>query len=269
MTDRSPAEMGEPQDVFPFVVGCARSGTTLLRAMLDSHPALAIPPESYFVATFARRRHRFGPGGGFDREAFVEALCSDRWFRGWGVDDALVRTAIARERPMDAAHAIRVVYGVYASSRGKPRYGDKTPTYVFSMRSIGSVLPESRFVHLIRDGRDVAGSLVSSGMRFAPTDIGRALLFWERRVVAGRRQGRKLGMHRYREVRYEDLIEDPEATLRGLSAFLELEYQPDMLRYHERVDEVLSGVPGQQHHRHLAQAPVKGLRDWRRDLSSV
>jgi hypothetical protein len=108
---------------------------------------------------------------------------------------------------------------------------------------------------------------MSAGMGLGLSDMGHALLFWERRVLVGRRQGRRLGAPRYREVRYEDLIMNPESVLRALSRFLELDYQADMLEYHARAEEVLKGVPSHENHKHLRHAPTIGVRDWRRDLS--
>jgi hypothetical protein len=256
-----------PFEVFPFIVGCPRSGTTLLRAMLDSHDDLAVPPESYFVAAFARRRPKFDLASGFAVEAFLDALCSHRWFVRWGLDEREVKTRILEGAPANTAEAIRAVYRLYTSHRSKRRYGDKTPEYVCSMRTISGLLPEARFVHLIRDGRDVARSLCAAA-GFGLPDLASALLFWERRVITGRKQGERLGSSRYREVRYEDLTSDPEGVLRDVCAFVELDYQPEMLGYYNRVDEILVGVPGHQHHRRLRQAPVTGLRDWRRDLSA-
>jgi hypothetical protein len=236
--------------------------------MLDSHDELAIPPESYFVATFARRRPEFDLKSGFHSRAFLDALCSHRWFGRWGLVEEEVRTVILEGAPRNTAEAIRSVYRLYSLHRSKWRYADKTPEYVCSMKTIGSLLPEARFIHLIRDGRDVAQSLCSAARGFGVTDLAGALIFWERRVITGRRQGGRLGRRRYREVRYEDLISDPEAVLRDICSFVQLDYQPRMLKYYDRVDEILVGVPGHQHHRRLRQAPVSGLRDWRRDLAA-
>jgi hypothetical protein len=256
-----------PFEVFPFIVGCARSGTTLLRAMLDSHDDLAVPPESYFVATFARKRPQFDLDSGFAVEAFLDALCSHRWFVRWGLGEGEVKTLILEGAPANTADAIRAVYRLYTSHRSKRRYGDKTPEYVCSMKTISGLLPEARFVHLIRDGRDVATSL-RTAVGFGLPDLASALLFWERRVITGRRQGERLGSSRYREVRYEDLTSNPEAVLRDICSFVQLDYRPEMLSYYNRVDEILVGVPGHEHHRRLRQAPVTGLIDWRRDFSA-
>src|SRR4051812_36230761 len=108
--------------VFPFAVGCGRSGTTLLRAMLDSHPQLAIPGESRFIPTMAARRDRYERAEGFAVEAFISDLAATPWFRHWGlsVDDAA--GAVADRRPGDVADAFRALYALQADIAGKPRY---------------------------------------------------------------------------------------------------------------------------------------------------
>ena len=80
-------------DVFPFVIGCARSGTTMLRAMLDSHPAVAVPHESYFVVPALQSRARYEAAGGFDRARLLEDLGRDPTFTRWELDAAAVRRA--------------------------------------------------------------------------------------------------------------------------------------------------------------------------------
>jgi hypothetical protein len=65
---------------FVFVVGCGRSGTTLFRAMLDSHPLMAVPPESYFVAEMAGSRGRYDGAGRFDLDRFRADLRGNSWF---------------------------------------------------------------------------------------------------------------------------------------------------------------------------------------------
>lgn len=257
--------MSQPQ-VFPFVVGCAKSGTTMLRAMLDSHPALSVPPESYFVATLAEHPRRFSPWDPTARHELIAYLADQRWFRRWGLSVAAMEAAFERHAPADLADAIRCVFALYAEQHGKSRYGDKTPAYVFAMPEIAAMLPEARFVHLVRDGRDVSLSLTSK--KFAPDDVPRASLFWRQRVLAGRRSGAKLGPARYLEVRYEDLVDDPEAWMNEICRFVDLTFDPAMLRYHERSDEVLAGVMRRKQHANIARPPVKGLRDWRTQMAS-
>jgi len=247
---------------FPFIVGCERSGTTLLRLMLDAHPALAIPPESYFVIRLHRNRSRIeGPGGAIDRDRLLRELSESEWFRRWELPEAAVHLALQAPTPdgLDFAEAMRRVFGAYAARRGKPRYGDKTPAYVLRIRALAGLFPESRFVHLIRDGRDVALSLAE--MPWGPGDRVDSALHWRDRVRRGMAAGRSLGPNRYLELRYERLVAEPAATLRDVAGFLKLEFDQAMLRHHESATPPEGAI-----HQRSAEPPVPGVRDWRRDM---
>jgi Sulfotransferase family len=252
VTDRTP---------FPFVVGSERSGTTLLRLMLDAHPLMAVPPESYFIVDLARRHGR--ARAGVDPAAVARDLEANRWFRQWGMAPDDLRAALGTGR-MGLADAVRRVYGRYAQAQGKPRYGDKTPAYVQHVRLLAGVLPESRFVHLIRDGRDVALSL--SEVRWGPRDLLDAALHWRERVARGREAGQEVGAHRYLEVRYERLVADPEPVLREVAELCELPFDDAMLRHQETAADRLPGRPDGLHRR-AATAPSGEGRDWRRDMA--
>ena len=120
---------------------------------------------------------------------------------------------------------------MYAARFGKPRWGDKTPHYCFELDTIRRVLPEARFVHIIRDGRDVALSL--RGMWFSPgREVEAQASHWLECVRAARRAG--LGRTDYVEVRYEDLVLDPRETLRRVCAHIALPFDDHMLSYYRR-----------------------------------
>ncbi len=258
--------MSEPRVApFPFIVARGRSGTTLLRAMLDAHPDMAVPNESHFVVQFAKRRARYETPAGLDVERFTRDLL-DHWaFRRWELPGRAVLEALVASPPADLPEAIRTVYGAYARNLGKPRYGDKTPSYVLSIDLLARTFQEAVFIHLIRDGRDVALSYLDTD--FGSRTLGQAAIYWDRFVRAGRKAGHRLGPERYREIRYEDLVRDPEAVLAELCPFVGLPFDHRMLRYHERADRLVPGLSHQEHHRNLYRPPTAGLRDWRRQLS--
>lgn len=249
--------------IFPFVVGVPRSGTTLLRAMLDSHPALAVPGESPFLVRLSGRR--YARAGRFETERFLADLLAEDRFRRWGLAPGEVRRALLGPPPEGFADAVRRVYGAYATSRGKPRYADKTPGHVRHVGLLSRLFPEARFVHLIRDGRDVALSLGELG--WEPRGLEAAAALWLRMVRAGRRAGRALGPSRYREVRYEELVADPRGELRSLCGFLDLDFDERMLDYPARAAEVLAPLRSPEAHRSLFLPPTRGLRDWRREMT--
>jgi hypothetical protein len=167
---------------------------------------------------------------------------------------------LADAAPTGFPDAVRAVYGAYARQHGKQRYGDKTPIYILHLPLIASLLPEVAFVHVLRDGRNVALSLLNAG--WGPQRWEHAALHWKLQVERGRAAGRALG-NRYCELRYEDLLDDPGAEARTLCRFLGLEFEDSMLRYFEGAASLLSAEPYPHEHENLRLPPTKGLRDWR------
>jgi Sulfotransferase family len=251
-------------DPFPFVVARGRSGTTLLRAILNAHPDLAIPGESWLILKFGPHRSRYESEGGFDADLLAEDLIADDVFRRWRFGADEVRSALTAAEPRTFGEAVRAMYGSYAAREGKPRYGDKAANHVLVMDEIARLLPEARFVHLIRDGRDVALSFLQA--EFGTTSLGEAAAEWERFVRTGRASGRALGPQRYLEVRYEHLVSQPESTVREVCAFLDLPFEPAMLRYHEDAEPLIANLTYEGEHRNLSRPPTEGLRDWRVEM---
>lgn len=248
--------------VFPFFVGRGRSGTTLLRAMFDSHPDTAVPPESHFVPSLGLRRSRFETANGFDSSAFIDAIVDRRGFRDWAMSRRELHEALVSSAPSSYPDAVRRVFSLYAHREGKERYADKTPIYVLHLKTLAELFPEARFVHIIRDGRNVALSLLEARLR--PESLEESALLWKRFVQAGREAGAELGPGRYREIRYEDLVDDTEPCIRELCAFLGLPFDERMLRYHERAEAIIGRAA---HHQNLRRPPTRGLRDWKREMS--
>jgi hypothetical protein len=217
----------------PFVVGVGRSGTTLLRMMLDAHPQLAIPAETHFLPELIERSE-----AGASADELVATILAARTWGDFGLEPELLRERVESDAAGDAAGVARAFYGLCADARGKPRWGDKTPGYVKRMRPIAAALAEARFVHLLRDGRDVALSRLARGMG-RDKQLAEVAELWSRRIERARRQAKRL-RGRYLELRYEDLVTDPEPALRRVCELVELDYDPAMLAYHERAGERLT-----------------------------
>jgi sulfotransferase family protein len=227
----------------PFVVGVARSGTTLLRLMLDAHPQLTIPPETHFVPKLISHCERWmeeGATTGERRERAFELITTHPRWGDFGLDaDALRRHLEAHDRlsPGDAA---RSFYEAYAEREGKPRWGDKSPPYTWKAPRIQRGLGEARFIHLIRDGRDVALSL--SEVSWGPGEVEVAARKWVDELSRAQRRARRLAPGTYMEVRYEDLVADSEPILRRVADFVDLPWDDEMLSYHQRAEERMREV---------------------------
>lgn len=244
-----------------IVLGVGRSGTTLLRVMLDRNSELAIPYESFFVLPLAHR-HRGRP----KPDDFVEDL--ERFYQlyEWGIEPDDVRRRL--RDGMTTGEAIATVFEVYAEREGKPRWGDKTPLYMQHLPLLERLFPEALWVHLVRDGRDAALSFLELPEGFAgktwarPQTVPQFAARWRTEILAARR----LGGHandRYLELRYEDLVADPERELRRVCEHASLPWEAGMLD-HTALDEVAE-MP---EHRNIARPPTPGLRDWRSQMSN-
>jgi hypothetical protein len=243
-----------------LVLGVRRSGTTLLRVMLDRSPELAVPDESYFVPQLA---HRHGRRPKLD--AFVADLRRVPTLRQWDLPVAAVEARLTSG--MTTGAAIAAIYEAYAAARGKPRWGDKTPMYMEYLPLLRGLFPDARFVHLIRDGRDAALSFLSMPEGLVtrtwayPTSAADFACQWRAEVRAARALGRRVGSGRYLELRYEALVEDAERELRRICGFAGLAFEPAMLGFAGQVD-----VSQKPHQQSLTRPPTPGLRDWRQDM---
>ena len=154
-----------------IVLGVRRSGTTLLRSMLDSHPQVAVPPETYFVTRLAAKASTYEPWDidGLDR--FMSDLTGTGGFRRMELDARDLMAHLRSRDPGGYSAAIRATFELYAARQSKTRYADKTPAYVLSIPLLASLFPEARFIHIVRDGRDVALSFVDGGWAKVPPPV--------------------------------------------------------------------------------------------------
>jgi len=230
--------------------------------MLDRHPEVAIPDESYFIPQLADR-HR----GEIDVARFLDDLRRLPTLGEWGVSTDEVG---ARLRPgMGVGEAIAAVYDAYAAQRGKSRWGDKTPLYMQYLGLLERLFLDALFLHLVRDGRAAAVSFrqVPAGIMTEgwahPRSVADFAAQWRTEVKAARRLGERVGPRRYLELRYEELVAEPHVELETVCRFAGLEFDPAMVSYAGEVD-----VSGKPHQQSLTRPPTPGLRDWRKELAS-
>ena len=254
------------QPVFPILVSSGRTGLTLLRLIFDSHPELAVAHEPRFLAPMARKHRRYERDGEVEVERFVEDLYRFANFRRLGLPRQDVRAALDADVPTDFADAARRVFGLFAESQGKRLYANKSPVSISYLEPLARLFPEARFVHLVRDGRDVALAYLERNK--GPSSVAEGAFHWRLRVSRGRRAGERLGPDRYQEYSYEALIDDPEGTVRDVCRFLKLDYHHQMLDYGDTAVRFLAVAKHPEDHQHLAMAPTKGLIDWRRSMSA-
>jgi len=273
-------QSGTARPPFPVIVGCPRSGTSLLAVMLDAHPMLAVPPETAFLALVSQLQ---GPSATL-REQFFEIVTADRitvsnW-SDFGLDAEALRQRLDAIEPFTVEAGVRSFYAMYAEGERKPRSGDKTPGYVFIMPPICALLPEAHFIHVLRDPGDTALSWrktwFAPGQDFSVLGEG-----WRKHVEAGRRASAMVP--RYTEVRFEELVREPERELRRLCEYLALPWDSSMLDYAAQGAARLERLQGRQHargpmvpreertriHANLTRAPDANRLDvWRKEMTA-
>jgi hypothetical protein len=244
-----------------ILLGVSRSGTTLLRVILDRSPGVAIPDESFFVPLLARRHGRT-----IDAERFLDDVSRISTIRDWGVSVADVAGRV--RSGMVTGEAIAAIYEAYADAAGKPRWGDKTPMYMRHLALLDELFPGAQYVHLIRDGRDAAMSFLQmpdgtfTRTWAHPRTPAQFACLWRKEVGDAQALGRRVGAARYHEVRYEDLVAGPESAVGGICAFAAIPFDPAMLDYVGAVD-----VSAKPHQQRLLTPPTSGVRSWRDDMS--
>jgi hypothetical protein len=190
-----------------FIVGAAGSGTTLLRLILDSHPNIAIGPETAIMRLVLA--HRWVP--------YYEH--GNRWWRRLGLTEDEVE------------RGLRDLYGGFfehaARRQGKKRWGEKTPMHVWHIDQIAKVFDDAVFVGIIRHP---AASIASTLTRFR-FSMAMAVNWWIRMNRVLVHDGTALG-DRLALARYEDLVADPEGVLRELLEWLEEPWSPTVLEHH-------------------------------------
>lgn len=231
-------EMSSPRAPL-FVVGFQRSGTTLLRLMLNAHPEIAIPHDSGEL-WFDYRDKSDGAYGGLASpdlaKRMIEDLLAEPRIKAWQAVLPLGEL-LAEPLPECFPDVMRRFHEVYARTQGKRFWGDKNTGTLVALDVLNREFPDCRIVHLVRDGRDCALSHASKEYIYGYENVLRAAVEWREQTSLCRKMGAMLPRDRFLELRYEDLILAPEAELRKVCAFLGVGYAPQMLDYHRQVDE--------------------------------
>jgi hypothetical protein len=236
---------------------------------VDAHAQLAITPETHWIARYFEKRKGLTLQG-WVTSKLVRKLLAYHKFGQLGISRAELEGLLRSDGRISYATFTSRLFDLYGKAQGKRLVGDKTPAYARHLPTLHALWPGARFIHLIRDGRDVClsavhwqkpGKLLSHSPTWAEDRVSTAALWWEWHVRLGREGGRSLGAALYREVHYEALVARPAEECAGLCAFLGLPYDPAMPRFHER-------PPRADQPLHPWTPVTAGLRDWRTQMPS-
>lgn len=213
-----------------FVVSAPRSGSTLLRLILDAHPRLAVPPPGWLFDLVYPYLYSYG-----DLKqrpnllALAEDIMGTPTVTKWPLKPSPQELADACAE-FSFAGLYAALHRAYAQSAGKHRWGEKTPRNGFWMDEIRALFPDAQFIHIVRDGRDQAIDIADSVLW--PNSVYAGANLWQRYVTAIRDSAGRMPASAFMEVRYEDLCAVPEATIRRFCEFLHEEFDGRMLAPH-------------------------------------
>jgi hypothetical protein len=214
-----------------FIVGNDRSGTTMIRLVLDRGD-VAIPPESMFLVDFARVRRSGDLSDPEAAESFVRRVWEHPRVRLWNLPGGPPSVPSGLSHEDAYRFGVEAPFRAYARAQGKERWADKTPLYLAHLDELDAVWPDARFVVLVRDGRDVALSLMH--VPFGPNNVWASARFWADGIRRGEEAERRYP-GRVLTVRYEDVVADPRSETRRICEFVGLAYEDDLLAI-ERTD---------------------------------
>ena len=252
-------------DPYLFIVGCARSGTTLVHRIVDAHPEIAITPEMHWITRPFKNQNRLVT------PELVTELAGHKRFAQFEIPGEEFEGLLGSGEAVPYPTFLRRVFGLYGKINNKPLVGNKTPAYIRRMLDLHALWPEAKFVHIIRDGRDVclsvlnwkkADHIVGRYASWEEDPVSTTALWWERKVRKAREDGAALGPGLYHEMYYEDLVDAPERECKRLCEFLGVPYDDAMIRFHEGRERVEPGRGAKSAWLRV----TSGLRDWRTEM---
>jgi hypothetical protein len=255
-------------DPYLFIVGCARSGTTLVRRIVDAHPEIAITTEMHWISHYF---DYFKNQNRLVTPELVSELTGHKRFAQFEIPRQQFEGLLGSGEALPYPTFLNRVFGLYRKIKNKPLVGNKTSGYVRRIPTFHALWPDAKFVHIIRDGRDVCLSVLNWNKaertvgRYASWEedpVSTTALWWERKVRKGREDGAALGPGLYHEMLYEDLVEDQERECKRLCEFLGVPYDDAMIRFHEGRERVKPGRSAKSAWLRV----TSGLRDWRTEM---
>lgn len=225
-----------------FILGNNRSGTSLLRLILTCHEEIVIPPESHFLLWNYDKYQSWKPESGY--ESFLFDLFNSTKFETWGLNKQEVESFLNFRKPDSYSELCADIYILFGikQKKGASLWGDKNGLWLEKMPILYSLFNKAKFIHIVRDGRDVATSYLDinqySGPRHKyfpklPTQIEQIAEIWNKNVLSISRFLSKIPVENHIEIKYEDLVCQNELVVTTLLGFLNLPPSPSVFSYYE------------------------------------
>jgi sulfotransferase family protein len=245
-----------------FIMGTQRSGTTLLRLILNAHSKIAIPEEARFLVPLLKKRYLKKSIRGDSLIRLIRYLSSNEQFKLWNYDSLGFFRHLSQRNEVSLRELIDLMFSSYCISERKTIWGDKS--LFFSVINILSTLfADACFIHIVRDGRDVFDSWRK--MDRTKNNAAVVALDWCYKLRKIENSLKRLSPERQLTIRYEDLIGEPEKTIKTVCSFIGVEYETGMLDFYKTSNYYIGS-----HHSNLIFNPInsENRSKWIKNLSS-
>ena len=246
-----------------FIVGAQRSGTTLLRLILNSHSQIAIPEEARFLIPFLKKKLLKRPLSGQELSNAIDYLRLNSQYKQWNYDSKPVLEKLSKRSEITTRELIQSLYASFSTHENKQIWADKS-LFFRHIDLLAELFTESKFIHLTRDGRDVFHSWRK--MDKSKDNVASTALDWNYKVYRIEKSFAKLPDSRKLTVRYEDLLDDPVNTVKKICSFIGVEFEENMMEYHKTSHYYIG-----KHHSDLIFKSIdsENMYKWKENLSDI
>lgn len=246
-----------------FIVGTQRSGTTLLRLILNTHSQIAIPRESHFLMPFLRKKYLKRSISGSALRSFGNFLSSKSDFQSTYVDGHYndFFSQFSHHEKLTLRELIDRIFSAYCRSEGKSIWGNKTPSFFRKIDILQTLFPDAKFIHIVRDGRDVFDSWRK--MNPLNNNVAAVALDWRYKLSRIEKSFKNIPEENKITIRYEDLLENPEDTIKSVCSVIGIGYEKVMLDFYKTSHK--HTIP---HHSELIFKPLnkENTNKWKKNL---
>jgi len=251
-------------DVSPlFLIGAQRSGTTLMRLILNAHSQIAIPEEGTFLMPLLKKRLLKREISGPFLKTLLSYFALNPQFKLWGHDFSEYFAQLSKRGRTTVRELMSGIFSVYSGSEGKIIWGDKTPSFFRKIDILFALFPKAKFIHIVRDGRDV----FDSWRKMDPSKNNSPLIAidWSYKLFRIEKSFTKIPPENRITIRYEDLLENPEKAIKSVCSLAGVEYEATMLEFHRTSHKYIG-----THHSKLIFKPLsKNNRyKWKNNLTN-
>ncbi|MEP9410019.1 MAG: sulfotransferase [Candidatus Brocadia sp.] len=247
-----------------FIVGTQRSGTTLLRLILNSHSQIFIPRESFFLMPFLKKRYLKSTISGNSLRAFDENIRSNSLFKGTYIDGnyRFFLSQLFQQEEIRLKDLMDFIFSGMCLSENKSIWGNKTISFFRKIDILFSLYPHAKFIHIVRDGRDMFDSWRK--MDPGKNNVAFVALDWSIKLYKIEKSLKRIPPNNRITIRYEDLVSNPEVIIKSVCSVLEIDYEPGMMDFYKTSHKYT--IP---HHSELIFKPLdKGnTAKWKKRLT--